>query len=206
MDIDWRLAGNANPFAEFAQGYQTGRENKFQRERVDAYKADTDARRQESERKAQMEEEAARLGQVTQVLKGLASSVPEGQRMAAFQRAAPLLARFGLDVNELATTTEDELSNESLSMLIGNIEQAAQQFTLGPGMKRFDDEGNLIAEAPFAPQYRSVGEGQTLVEVEPGGETRPIMSKPKTYAPVRRGGGGRSSAAPKPPAGFIVDP
>jgi len=41
-------------------------------------------------------------------------------------------------------------------------------FTLGPGAKRFDREGNLIAETPFAPEYRSVGQGDTLVKVGDG--------------------------------------
>lgn len=46
--------------------------------------------------------------------------------------------------------------------------EGQQAFTLGPGARRYGADGKLIAEAPFAPQYRTVGEGQTLVEV--GGE------------------------------------
>lgn len=50
----------------------------------------------------------------------------------------------------------------------GAVDKGNEGFTLGAGMKRYDNQGQLVAEAPFAPQYRSVGQGDTLVEV--GGE------------------------------------
>lgn len=40
-------------------------------------------------------------------------------------------------------------------------------FTLSPGGRRYDAEGNLIASAPFAPRPVSVGEGETIVEYDP---------------------------------------
>lgn len=43
-------------------------------------------------------------------------------------------------------------------------------FTLGPGSRRFDESGKLVAEAPFAPRPVTVGEGQTVVEYDPNGE------------------------------------
>lgn len=48
-------------------------------------------------------------------------------------------------------------------------ENAGGQFTLSAGAKRFDANGNLIAEAAFAPRAISVGEGETVVEYQPGG-------------------------------------
>jgi hypothetical protein len=33
--------------------------------------------------------------------------------------------------------------------------EANEQYTLAPGSKRFDAMGKLVAEAPFAPEYRS---------------------------------------------------
>lgn len=192
MEFDWRLAGNSNPFGEFAQGYQNGQETKFQRERVEAYKADLDARKQEAERASQLQEETARLGQFTQVLKNLASSVPEGERVAALRNAVPMLARLGLDPNELSTTTEDELSNESLSLLIGNIEKAAEEYTLAPGAKRYRGS-EVIADNPAAPERPiSVPQGTTLLDPE---TRKPIYTAPKTYAPPRASGGGRGGAA-----------
>jgi len=44
-----------------------------------------------------------------------------------------------------------------------------EQYTLGPGAKRFDAKGNMIAEAPFAPRAMTVGEGQQVIEYQPGG-------------------------------------
>lgn len=42
-------------------------------------------------------------------------------------------------------------------------------FTLSPGSRRFDNQGNQIAFAPFAPRPVTVGEGETVVEYQPGG-------------------------------------
>lgn len=42
-------------------------------------------------------------------------------------------------------------------------------FTLSPGARRFDNQGNQIAFAPFAPRPVTVGEGETVVEYQPGG-------------------------------------
>lgn len=43
--------------------------------------------------------------------------------------------------------------------------EGERDFTLAPGSRRYNARGEIIAEAPFAPQYRAVGEGQTLVEL-----------------------------------------
>jgi hypothetical protein len=51
--------------------------------------------------------------------------------------------------------------------------QTLEQFTLAPGSARYDASGKVIASQPFAPQYRTVGEGQSLVEVG-GGNGNPI--------------------------------
>lgn len=48
-------------------------------------------------------------------------------------------------------------------------DKTGKDFTLGSGMRRYDSEGNLIAEAPFAPRPITVGEGDTVVEYQPGG-------------------------------------
>jgi hypothetical protein len=45
-----------------------------------------------------------------------------------------------------------------------------EQYTLAPGSKRYDATGHLIAEAPFAPEYRSVGAGDSLVQLGGGGQ------------------------------------
>jgi hypothetical protein len=43
-------------------------------------------------------------------------------------------------------------------------------FTLSPGGRRYDADGQLIASAPFAPRPVSVGEGETVIEYNPNGE------------------------------------
>ena len=53
--------------------------------------------------------------------------------------------------------------------------ESDQPFTLAPGSRRMRADGTLIAEAPFAPQYRSVGEGETLVEVGSSGGGGPNL-------------------------------
>ena len=51
-----------------------------------------------------------------------------------------------------------------------------EQYTLAPGSKRFDTTGKLVAEAPFAPEYRSVGPGDSLVEL--GGQGGALQGDP----------------------------
>lgn len=62
--------------------------------------------------------------------------------------------------------------------------EGERDFTLAPGSRRYNARGEIVAEAPFAPQYRSVGEGQTLIEVG-GGD------------PASGTGGGAGSGAPR---------
>lgn len=52
-----------------------------------------------------------------------------------------------------------------------------EQYTLSPGSRRYDANGKLIAESPFAPQYRTVGEGQSLVAV--GGDQPQAAPQPQ---------------------------
>jgi hypothetical protein len=47
-------------------------------------------------------------------------------------------------------------------------ETDASGYTLGPGMTRYGRNNEVLAAAPFAPQYREVGPGESLVAV--GGE------------------------------------
>lgn len=107
---------------------------------------------------------AAALQKIAQGLKG----VPAGQRAAALQQTLPVFQQIGIDPTPFTTLTEDQLSDQSLDLFTGEMKKTEEQFTLGPGMKRFDASGNVIAEAPFAPQYKQVGEGDTLVEVGGG--------------------------------------
>lgn len=57
---------------------------------------------------------------------------------------------------------------DKFAAVTGALTEQGGDFTLGPGAKRYDRSGNVIAEAPFAPEYRNVGQGDTLVVVGGG--------------------------------------
>ncbi len=59
---------------------------------------------------------------------------------------------------------------DKFAQAYGALTKGQEGYTLAPGNRRYDAEGNLVAEAPFAPEYRNVGEGDTLVQVG-GGNT-----------------------------------
>jgi hypothetical protein len=120
------------------------------------------------------------------------AQVPEGQRVGAWRRRAAELVSQGYPQEAIESQTEADLTNAELQAFGAKIAEA-EQYTLSPGSRRFDASGNLIAEAPFAPQYRTVGEGQMMMAIEPGSEPRAVVTRPKTYAPQRSGGGGASS-------------
>lgn len=83
---------------------------------------------------------------------------------------------------------------EKFGSTYGAVTKPNEGFTLGPGAKRYDSQGNVIAEAPFAPQYRSVGQGDTLYQVggggpasgAGGGSSAPLVSNGVQYAPAGR--------------------
>lgn len=129
-----------------------------------------DDRAQAQQQGAQAQEQAAadrRAKLLVQVAQGL-KTVPAGQRKAALGQIAPVFQQVGVDASMFDQLTEDQLTDQSLDMFSGEVSKAAEQYTLAPGSKRFGADGKLIAEAPFAPQYRALGEGQSLVQI--GGE------------------------------------
>jgi hypothetical protein len=101
------------------------------------------------------------------------------------------------------------MNPETAAKNVGDSLERQQGFTLAPGSKRYDAAGNVIAEAPFAPQYRSVGEGETLVELggaeggDPasgtgggvGGSGAPSGRTQFGWTPRARHGGDNSDAA-----------
>lgn len=86
------------------------------------------------------------------ILAGLTSDDPEERRDASARVGAMLAAITGPD--KFAST-------------FGALREGEAGFTLSPGGRRFDKDGNLIAQAPFAPRTITVGEGQTVVEYDP---------------------------------------
>lgn len=98
------------------------------------------------------------------------------QRGQAFQTLVPALKAMGMSDEDVAKVSDQMLTDEGLNAFkvsLGQAAKKAEQYTLGPGAKRFDETGKLIAEAPFAPKYEKVGENQTLVEVNAGNGAAP---------------------------------
>lgn len=59
---------------------------------------------------------------------------------------------------------------DKFASTFGVVTKPDEAYTLGPGMERRDGDNQVVAKAPFAPQYRNVGQGDTLVEVGGGGQ------------------------------------
>lgn len=81
---------------------------------------------------------------------------------------------------------------DKFASTFGVVTKPDEGFTLGPGAKRYDSSGNVVATAPFAPQYRTVGPDSTLVQVGGGGQasgagggaSAPLVRDGVTYAPA----------------------
>jgi hypothetical protein len=85
----------------------------------------------------------------------LLTSVPEQARPGLYQQFIPTLSKFGLSdlPTEYNTQTAPVIDQaaQSLVQAYGGGTKQPEQFTLGPGAKRFDASGNVVAEVPFAP-------------------------------------------------------
>lgn len=147
----------------------------------------------EDQRK-QFSAEAEALGSAAFNLKNL----PVEQRPQAFAQVAQRLQGM-FSPQEIAQAYEGlEASGWSDQVLDGYVNMAMtakdavsaftkqnEQYTLAPGSARYDARGNLIVAQPFAPQIKSLGAGETLVEVNP--------TQPGGGGPASTGAGGALS-------------
>lgn len=118
--------------------------------------------------------------------------VEPGQRKATLDRILPTLGDMGMDTSILQSLQEEQLTDDNLRLFSGQVAKELEQFTLSPGSKRFDARGRLIAEAPFAPNYQKVGEGETLIQVNPGGTQGGASSPDDVWgAAIMQESGGR---------------
>lgn len=67
---------------------------------------------------------------------------------------------------QIAAGSDPEKFGSTFKDVGGEVQN---DFTLAPGARRFRADGSLVAQAPFAPRPVTVGEGQTVVEYQPGG-------------------------------------
>ena len=141
----------------------------------------------EDQRK-QLDQEAETLGRFAVGIK----TVPVEQRRQAFaQGVQALRGRFSpeeirqryqeLEENGWSDAALDGYVSQAISVkdALAQHNAANEQYTLAPGSARYDARGNLIVAQPFAPQYKSVSPGETLIEVNPEGG-----------GPASSGGGG----------------
>lgn len=80
---------------------------------------------------------------------------------------------------------------EKFGGVVEQLNKGSDGYTLAPGSKRYGSDNQLVAEAPFAPEYRNVGAGDTLVQVG-GGEPAPSGSGQQFtggWTPRQRNGG-----------------
>jgi hypothetical protein len=168
-----RQAGGA-----FASGDYTGAGNMLARGgdigsamKVQAYGQD----QAQAPERAQMEKAKQTLGLFREMAQGLAR-LPVEQRAQAAQQYVARLQQFGIPTDQLGPIDPNEFTDQGLAMFVGELDKAEQQFTLAPGSARYDSTGRVIASQPFAPEYRSVGEGDTLVEL--GGGQAPQAAPP----------------------------
>lgn len=70
----------------------------------------------------------------------------------------------------------------------GAVTKPEEGYTLGPGMQRRDQNNNVVASAPFAPQYKNVGQGDKLFEVGGGGQGSGASGTGAPSGPRRVGG------------------
>lgn len=103
---------------------------------------------------------------------------PEADRAPMYQqRAIPLLQKLGVPQEDIDRVLIDQrLTDQELDQFIAQMggERAGQEkgVVVGPGGRLYNPiTGELLAETPFAPQYRAVGPDQTLVELGGAGGT-----------------------------------
>lgn len=130
------------------------------------------------DQRKQLDAEAETLGRFAV---GLKNAPPEARKQAFAHSVGALRGQFSpeeirqrydeLEAGGWSDEALDGYVNQAISVkdALSQYTKANEQYTLSAGAARFDSKGNLIASRPFAPQLRSVGEGQTLVEVQPGG-------------------------------------
>jgi hypothetical protein len=202
--MDWRLGLNQDtPINALMQGARLGnafnmqREDRrlqqedrdFNRQRVlqqDARQAKADTRQdaafgEQQKQWSREEQEFFREGLLREA-RSLRLTPPE-MRVAAFrQRVVPVLQKMGVNPEQIEPQLNDEaLSDQEIDAfeaMMGGAQAADQRgMVLSPGSQLRDPRtGHLLAQAPFAPQLRAVGEGQSLVEIQPGGGGGPMAA------------------------------
>jgi len=160
-------------FDEAGQMQDQQYRNDYLQYQRDAMKANAEEKQQERA-VAERKERGTFFLQAADAISKIPDDGSQAQRRQALQTLVPTFQAMGIAPEHIQALIGVDLSDQSLAMLKGNLSKELEQFTLGPGSTRYDSTGRVIASQPFAPQYRSVGPGENLVEVNPqSGQSAP---------------------------------
>lgn len=73
----------------------------------------------------------------------------------------------GTLLSQIAAGSDPEKFGSTFEAVGGEVQTGLKGY--GPGTLILDSEGNVVRQVPFAPRPVTVGEGQTVVEYQPGG-------------------------------------
>lgn len=230
MDIDWRLAGNGNPFASFAEGLESGQALKQDRQRTALYERRQAFDEQQERRKQELAEQARRRQEA--VGAALTKNDYAGARVAAGGDLDLLKSIGEMDDQRRKQMAEvNAYAARQLYTLRGlPPEEAARRWqTIVPSIVQrgakaeelaidFNDPtaidrelaesmtlSEMIAQAEkdkAAKKPIEVSAGATLAVPDGQGGYRSAFTAPKQFAPQRSGGGGGGGVA-RPSASAI---
>lgn len=129
----------------------------------------------------------------------LLTAAPDAYKDSVYQRMRPALGQLGLQqVPDAYSPEVGEMASRLVQAWSPNAAQ--EQFTLAPGAARYDAQGRLMVQQPFAPakpQFERDMQGQGWW-LEPGKAPVPVNQPGSAGAPTPRG--------PESGAPFTIDP
>lgn len=143
---------------EIVQQRQEGRQ---QRQQANQFALED---RQAGQDKQAQEMRAMAMVRAAQALQ----QVPPEQRLEALNtRVAPMFQRLQIPTDVFQGMTAEDLSDESLSMFVNQVEQELEIVRGSDGSYRVLDmrQGGKAIQDYRAPRYQAIGQGQSLVEI-----------------------------------------
>lgn len=147
---------------EIVQQRQEGRQ---QRQQANQWATED---RQAGQDKQAQEMRAMAMVQAGKALQG----IPMEQRLEVLNtRVAPMFQRIGIPTDVFQGMTPEDLSDESLSMFVNQVERELEIVKGSDGSFSAVDKrtGEMVSQY-VAPRYQTVGQGQSLVEIGGGGQ------------------------------------
>lgn len=135
-------------------------------------------------------DQAKRAAFLKDISKGL-KGVPAGQRKAALDQVLPHFQQLGLDPEQFAGLTEDQLTDQNLDIFSGEIDKH-QLVNMGSGgVGDYDPRSGDFRELRAPDKPIILGNGATALDPV---THQPIYTNPKTFAPPRPRAPGKADA------------